>query len=315
MPIPIKKDPPKPEWLKIRPPKPNGDFEKIKAKLSELKLVTVCQEAHCPNMAECWGGSKATDGAEDGTGHGGTATFMVMGNTCTRGCRFCNVKTAIKGQPLDPDEPDKLAEAISAFNLDYVVITSVDRDDLPDQGVAHFQRCVEVIAKKHPKLIIELLIPDFRGDLACLEQISYSGAHVIGHNIETVPRLQKPVRDPRANYQQSLSVLTNLKKFNPKLYTKSAIMVGLGEQTEEVVASMQDLRALDVDIFTLGQYLRPSPFHIAVDKYVSPDEFNWYKETGESLGFLYVAAGPFVRSSYRAGELFIKNLLNKKVHA
>ncbi len=296
------KDPPKPAWLKIRPPQANGDFDKIKLKLKELKLVTVCQEAHCPNIAECWGGSEK---------HGGTATFMIMGDTCTRGCRFCNVKTAIKGKPLDPDEPEKLAEAIKNFGLDYVVITSVDRDDLPDQGIVHFTKCVQAIKKQHPKIIVELLIPDFRGNLELIEKIAHCGAEVIGHNLETVARLQKPVRDPRANYAQSLSVLENLKKFNPPLYTKSALMAGIGETKTEVVQAMRDLLKINVSILTIGQYLRPSPFHLAVHEYIPPDQFNWYKETGEKLGFMYVAAGPFVRSSYRAGELFIKNRLKK----
>lgn len=297
----LRSDPPKPEWLKIRPPKPNGDFDKIKTKLRDLQLVTVCEEAHCPNIGECWNGSQ---------GYGGTATFMIMGDTCTRGCRFCAVKTAIKGKPLDPEEPEKLAEAIKAFKLDYVVITSVDRDDLPDQGVNHFIKCVQTIKKYHPRLIIELLIPDFRGDLDCIGKIANSGAQVIGHNIETIERLQKPVRDPRANYKQSLFVLENLKNANPKLYTKSAMMLGIGETKEEVIKTMQDLRNINVSILTLGQYLRPSPFHLPIHEYISPEQFNWYKEEGKRLGFMYIAAGPFVRSSYRAGELFLQSVKN-----
>lgn len=283
----------KPEWLKIRPP--SGKFKEVKQTLKELGLVTVCEEAHCPNLAECWSG--------------GTATFMVLGDTCTRACKFCNVKTGFPAKPVDPEEPYKLAEAIKKWGLNYIVITSVDRDDLIDQGAGHFARCIKIIKQKIPDILIEVLIPDFRGDVDCLKKIVKAKPDVIDHNVETVERLQKTIRDPRANYNQSLSVLKNVKKLDKTIYTKSSIMLGLGEKEDEVIQTMKDLRKIDVDVFTLGQYLRPSNWHIAVNEYVNPDSFDYFKKKGEELGFKYVASGPFVRSSYRAGEFFIKNMV------
>lgn len=291
---------PKPEWLRIRRPK--GDaFHDLKRSTRELGLTTVCEEASCPNINECWSG--------DENGRGATATFMVMGDTCTRGCKFCHIKTAPQGQPLDPDEPKKLAEAIRRLNLEYIVITSVDRDELPDQGAGHFAACVQEVKKQLPDVIVELLIPDFRGEEACLETIAHCGAEVIGHNVETVVRLQSRVRDLRANYAQSMHVLKRLKELNPALYTKSAIMVGHGEKRQEVVETMQDLIDIGVQVFTLGQYLRPTLNHLPVIDYVTPEGFDWYEKKGEELGFLFTAAGPFVRSSYKAGELFLKNVV------
>lgn len=291
---------PKPEWLRLRRAKGEA-FHALKRSTRELGLVTVCEEASCPNIDECWSG--------DENGRGATATFMVMGDTCTRGCKFCHVKTARAGQPLDPDEPQKLAEAITRLNLEYIVLTSVDRDELPDQGAGHFAACVREVKKQLPHVILELLTPDFRGDEACLETIAHCGAEVLGHNVETVRRLQKNVRDYRANYDQSLHVLTRYKALNPNVYTKSAIMVGFGETALEVEETMRDLRGIGVSFFTIGQYLRPSLNHYPVKEYVHPEVFTAYEKMGEALGFTFVAAGPFVRSSYKAGELFIKNQL------
>lgn len=286
----------KPDWLKIRPPD-QEKYEYVKNTLREVNLVTVCEEAKCPNISECWSG--------------GTATFMVMGDTCTRTCKFCNVKTGYGVRPLDPDEPENLAKAINKLNLNYVVITSVDRDDLKDQGSSHFAQCISKIKELIPKLLVEVLIPDFRGDEKLIQKIIDVNPDVIAHNIETVKRLQGKVRDPRANYEQSLGVLDYVKN-NSNIFTKSSIMVGFGETKEEVIETMKDLRKIKVDILTLGQYLRPTHRLLSVKEYVSPEQFEYYKESGIKLGFLYVASGPFVRSSYRAGELFIKNVLGRK---
>jgi len=288
---------PKPEWLKIRAPSRLESYEKIKKAMRSRGLVTVCEESHCPNIPECWANE-------------GTATFMVMGDTCTRACKFCNIKTAYPAKPLDPDEPRKLAEAIAEIGLDYAVVTSVDRDDLPDQGAGHFAACIREIKKQHPDCLVEVLIPDFRGDKTCIKQIVDAKPDVTAHNIETTRVLTPNIRDPRAKYDQSLDVLQAIKKMNPKIFTKSAIMLGLGEKEEDVIQAMKDLRAIDVDIFTIGQYLQPSQKHIKLVEYVHPDMFLHFKTVGEKLGFAFVASGPFVRSSYKAGELFVKNILN-----
>jgi len=285
----------KPDWLGMRLTL-TDEFKEVKQTLRELGIVTVCEEAHCPNIPECWSG--------------GTATFMVLGDTCTRGCRFCHVKKRIRGQPVDEKEPEKLAEAVKRWKLDYIVVTSVDRDDLPDQGAQHFAKCIKKL--KEQDILVEVLIPDFRGNIECLRIISAAGPDVIAHNIETVERLQKKVRDPRAGYKQSLEVLESVKKINPKIYTKSSIMLGLGETQEEVEQAMQDLRETGVDFITLGQYLRPSERQVEVQEYVKPEIFKKYEQLANKLGFKYAAAGPFVRSSYRAGELFIKNMLKKE---
>lgn len=287
----------KPQWLKIRPPTGQGieTFARVKSTLKTLSLVTVCEEARCPNQSECW--SK------------GTATFMVMGDTCTRGCKFCHVKTAKKGVALDAFEPQKLGQAIKDYGLKYVVITSVDRDDLADQGAGHFARCIREAKEKNPGLIVEVLIPDFRGETNCIDTIIRAGPEVIAHNIETVRELQRKVRDVRANYGQSLKVLEYVKKVSPKTITKSSIMVGLGETMEQVEQAMDDLRAIGVDALTFGQYLQPSKLHIPVTEFVHPNTFEEYRKIGEKKGFLYVASGPFVRSSYRAGEYFLKNIV------
>ena len=286
---------PKPAWLAIRPP--TGQFSVVKDIIKKHRLHTVCEEAHCPNMAECWSQ--------------GTATFMVLGSVCTRGCKFCAVTTGNPKGKLDAEEPSKLGECVREMNLNYVVITSVDRDDLPDQGAAHFAECVLEIKKQSPKTIVEVLTPDFRGEEECIETIAKAEPDVFGHNVETVERLQLKARDGRASYEQSLKVLEHVKKLYPGIYTKSGMMLGLGETESEVVETMQDLREIGVSIFTMGQYLRPSSWHLAVEEWVHPEKFGRLGKTGERLGFDYVAAGPFVRSSYRAGELFMESIIKK----
>jgi len=307
----------KPEWLKIRPP--GGEtYLKIKEMLRERKLYTVCEEAHCPNLTECWAS--------------GTATFMLGGEICTRACRFCAIKTARVPPPLDSQEPFQVAASIATLGLHYVVLTSVDRDDLQDGGAHHIAQTIREIKRLNPKIIIEALVPDFRGNPAAIEMIVDSGLDVYAHNIETVRRLQYRVRDPRAGYEQSLATLRWAKRYAEKttqesgasvsrrsrLFTKSSIMVGLGEELNEIEQAYNDLRAYDVDVVTLGQYLRPSMQHLPVEKYFSPEEFEDLQKRAEAKNFLYVASGPMVRSSYRAGEFFIQGVIEKernKVHA
>ena len=287
----------KPNWLKVRAP--GGErYTKIKARARQLKLHTVCEEAHCPNVGECWGG--------------GTATFMVMGGICTRGCRFCAVTTRRTGMPLDPDEPANVASGIAELELDYVVVTSVDRDDLPDQGSGHFASCIREIRAAAPKTLVEVLIPDFRGRTDLLQTVFDARPDVIAHNIECVRRLTPTVRDPRAGYDQSLRVLADLKTMGADRLTKSSIMVGVGETKEEVIATMGDLRAVGCNFLTIGQYLRPTGKHLAVAEFITPETFARYQQIGEQLGFAYVASGPLVRSSYKAGEFFISQYLRNK---
>ena len=290
-------DPPKPDWLKIRPP--HGDkFAGVKSTLRELGLNTVCESAHCPNLSECWSG--------------GTATFMVLGNVCTRGCRFCAVDKSAKGEKLDEEEPAKLAEAVRRWKLNYIVVTSVDRDDLPDQGAGHFAECITALKESNPDLIVEVLIPDFRGNLDCIKTITEAKPHVIAHNIETTEDLQSLVRDPRAGYWQSIGVLQNSKKLDATIFTKSAVMLGLGESEQMVLKAFNDLRSVGCDFITIGQYMRPSKKHLPVREYVSPEKYAWYKQEALKRGFLYAAAGPFIRSSYRAGEFFIEAMIRGK---
>ncbi|PJC37314.1 lipoyl synthase [Candidatus Peregrinibacteria bacterium CG_4_9_14_0_2_um_filter_53_11] len=289
----------KPDWLKMKVALPNERYRKIRATAQKMNLATVCEEAQCPNIAECWGG--------------GTATFMLMGDTCTRACRFCNVNHG-KPQQLDPDEPKNLAEAIGKMGVDYAVITCVDRDDLPDGGAAHFAECIKHLRTTAPHVFVEILTSDYQGSTESAQKVIDASPHVYAHNIETVRRLQSTVRDRRANYEQSLSVLEYVKKAAPHLYTKSSIIVGLGERPEEVIEAMRDLRAIGVSLLTLGQYLRPSAWNLPVVEYVKPEIYKFYEEEGKKMGFDYVAAGPFVRSSYRAGELFVKNVLKTKTH-
>ena len=287
----------KPSWLKVRAP--GGErYTWIKHKAREMGLHTVCEEAHCPNIGECWSG--------------GTATFMVMSDICTRGCRFCAVNTKRIGPPLDVDEPVKLAKTIAAMGLDYVVVTSVNRDDLPDQGAGHFAACIREIRSTSPDTMIEVLIPDFQGRPELIQQVVDASPDVIAHNIETIERLTPSVRDPRAGYRQSLEVLNTLKRAQPAGYTKSSIMVGLGETELEVITAMADLRAVGTDFVTLGQYLKPGTKHLKVQAYIEPEQFDRYREVGEGLGFRYVASGPLVRSSYKAGEFFIRQHIENK---
>jgi len=284
----------KPEWLKVRPPA-GESFTHIKSLLRGYNLHTVCEEAHCPNLGECWGG--------------GTATIMLLGDTCTRGCRFCAVASGNPRGAVDPFEPVKVAETVADLGLTYVVLTSVDRDDLPDGGAAHFAQTVRAIKAKDPGIVVETLVPDFRGDPAAIRVVLGGGQEVFDHNVETVRRLQGTVRDPRANYEQSLFVLRHAKEVRPDVRTKSSIMLGLGEAEDEVLETLRDLRAAGVDIVTLGQYLRPSAWHLPVLEYVPPEAFDGYRRQAEAMGFLYVASGPLVRSSYRAGEFFLESRL------
>lgn len=287
----------KPEWLKIRAP--GGDnYTVLKNRARNLKLATVCEEAQCPNIGECWGG--------------GTATFMLMGDTCTRGCRFCAINTAKRPPALDPEEPANVAEAVSAMGLGYVVLTSVNRDELPDGGANHLADCLRAIKVASPDTLLEMLIPDFLGDEEALRAVCDAPLAVLAHNVETVERLTGSVRDPRAGYRQSLEVLANAKRIAPHMLTKSSIMVGLGETEEEVMQCMRDLRDADVDIVTLGQYLRPSRKHLPVVEFVHPNVFDRWAEAAREMGFGYVASGPLVRSSYRAGELFVEKQLRQR---
>jgi lipoic acid synthetase len=287
---------PKPPWLKVKLPG-SPRYARIKERARELKLSTVCEEARCPNIGECWGG--------------GTATFMVMGESCTRGCRFCAVDTMRTPPPLDPDEPHNVAVAIREMELDYVVVTSVDRDDVEDGGAAHFAACIREIRAQAPRTMVEVLIPDFRGNEGHLLKIVFAEPDVIAHNIETVERLTPKVRDPRATYRQSLDQLERVKRFDPSRHTKSSIMVGLGETLEEVEVAMRHLRDVGVDFLTLGQYLQPTQRHLKVVEFVTPEQFAAWEQLGLSLGFKYVASGPLVRSSYKAGEFFIRDFLRQ----
>ncbi len=286
-----------PEWLSIKPAS-TEKYAEIKQTITSLGLHTVCVEAHCPNITECWSA--------------GTATFMILGDLCTRGCRFCAVSKSAIGVKTDMLEPAKLAEVIKKWKLDYVVLTSVCRDDLPDQGAGHFADCVREIKKTNPGTVVEVLIPDFRADSACLHQIVDAHPDVIGHNVETVERLNPVIRDRRANYRQSLKVLEMAKTLDRRVYTKSAMMLGVGETEEEILTTLRELRGIGVDFVAMGQYLRPSQNHIEVKEYVSPERFESLKKKALEMGFLYVAAGPFVRSSYKAGEYFIQRMIKNR---
>lgn len=286
----------KPSWLTVSSPR-GQSYSGLKGLFRDLNLHTVCEEAHCPNVGECWGG--------------GTATLMLMGETCSRGCRFCMVTPGKPNGTLDSFEPERVAFALSQMGLTYVVLTSVDRDDLPDGGASHFAKTIRLVKERNPGMLVEVLIPDFQGDLADLKQVVDARPDVVAHNIETTMALTPTVRDPRAHYWQSLSVLRNVKKLGRHLFTKSSIMVGLGETEEEVAQTMVHLRQAGVDFLTVGQYLRPSPRHLKVVEYVKPDQFARYRTIGERLGFAYVASGPLVRSSYRAGEFFIRTAMKR----
>jgi lipoic acid synthetase len=275
---------------------PSGEnYLKVRKTLQKYNLHTVCEEASCPNVSECWGV--------------GTATIMIMGDVCSRGCKFCNVET---GKPfeLDQNEPENVAKAIKDWNLRYVVITSVCRDDLPDEGSAHFAKTIQCIKSECPNIVVESLIPDFSGNEKFIETIVKAKPNVMGHNIETVKRLSPTIRDLRANYNQSLKVLKYVKELDSSIFTKSSLMLGLGESEEEIIQTAQELRAVDVDIITLGQYLQPSLSHLSVKEFVTPEKFYQLKLDLKKLGFLHVESGPFVRSSFRASDvidLIIKN--------
>jgi lipoic acid synthetase len=303
---------PKPSWLRAKPAT-SDNYLKLRATVRELGLATVCEEAKCPNIGECWGGGG------EGEDSAATATIMIMGDTCTRGCSFCAVKTSRKPGPLDPNEPDKVAEAITKWGLDYVVLTSVDRDDIEDQGSGHFRKVVMKLKEKHAavnkNILVEALTPDFRGDLSLVEKVATSGLDVYAHNIETVERLQRRVRDHRAGYAQSLAVLEHAKNVSDVALTKTSIMLGLGETDEDIRQTLRDLRGIDLDVVTFGQYLQPSKRHLPVKEYVTPEKYQEWQEEAEGMGFKYVASGPLVRSSYKAGEFFLKNLIKEREEA
>lgn len=297
-----------PSYLKTSIPK-GASFTKIKKDLRGLGLHTVCEEARCPNIGDCWGGK---EGATEEEGRrAATATIMLMGDTCTRGCRFCSVKTSKTPPPLDPHEPENTAEAISRWGLGYIVLTSVDRDDLADGGAHHFAQTIRKIKQKAPQILVEALTGDFAGSLEHVSVVAKSGLDVYAHNVETVEDLTPYVRDRRATFRQSLKVLEHAKKQGVRI-TKTSIMLGVGENETQVMNALRDLRAVDVDVVTFGQYMRPTKRHMKVHRYVEPAEFDRWKQIAEDMGFLYVASGPLVRSSYKAGEYFIENVLRGK---
>jgi len=284
-----------------------------------LNLHTVCEEARCPNISDCWGGSDKS---------AATATIMLMGDTCTRGCRFCSVKTSKAPPPLDPHEPEHTAEALSRWGLGYVVLTSVDRDDLVDGGARHFTETIMKIKQKKPEMLVEALTGDCAGDLEMVAIVAKSGLDVYAHNMETVEELTPFVRDRRAKYRQSLAVLEAAKKSVPSLITKTSIMLGLGETEEQLWQTLRgmfpslsaktitnflvDLREVNVDVVTFGQYMRPTKRHMKVEEYITPETFELWRQRALDMGFLYCASGPLVRSSYKAGEAFIENVLKKR---
>ena len=277
----------KPDWLRVKAPQ----WERVgnvKGILRDLSLNTVCEEASCPNIGECF--------------NAGTATFLIMGPACTRACPYCDIDFEKKPQPLDITEPERLAEAVRRMNLNHVVITSVNRDDLPDGGASQFVRCIDGVRSLSPQTTIEVLIPDLCGNWDALEIILQAKPEVLNHNTETIQRLYRRVR-PQGDYQRSLELLKRSRQLRPEVYTKSGLMVGLGETDAEVREAMQDLRAVDCDILTLGQYLQPSPKHLPLVAFISPEQFNTWREFGESIGFLQVVASPLTRSSYHAEQV------------
>ncbi len=282
----------KPEWLRVRAPVGRG-YLRVREIVHGHRLSTVCEESHCPNIGECWGN--------------GTATLMVLGSVCTRACRFCAVDTGNPRGRLDHDEPAHAAESVRLMGLRYVVITSVDRDDLPDGGAAHYAACVRAIKEANPETAVEALTPDFRGDPAAVRTVVESGLDVFAQNLETVRRLTHQVRDARAGYEQTLEVLREAKRIRPGVLTKSSLMVGLGETEAEIRQALQDIHDAEVDIVTLGQYLQPTAHHLPVERFVGPEEFERYRQTGLECGFLEVVAGPLVRSSYRADRVLDGN--------
>ncbi|MEH6551654.1 MAG: lipoyl synthase [Pseudomonadales bacterium] len=283
---------PKPPWLRVKL-QGGATFQRTMDIVHEHKLATVCEEAKCPNMGECWSS--------------GTATIMLMGDVCTRACRFCSVNTGNPKGWLDLDEPENTARSVELMGLKYIVLTSVNRDDLPDGGAGHYAACVKRVKERCPDVGVEALTPDFLGVLSDVETVVDSGVEVFAQNIETVRRLTHPVRDPRASYEQTLEVLAHAKAYKPTVLTKTSLMLGLGETEEEILQAMDDLIEAKVDILTLGQYLQPTANHYPIDRYVTPDEFDKYRQWGLEKGFLEVVSGVLVRSSYRAEQVLLKN--------
>jgi len=295
------KSPRLPSYLKTAVPT-SASYNKIKKDLRGLNLHTVCEEARCPNIGQCWGGGKEQ----------ATATIMLMGDTCTRGCRFCSIKTSKAPPPLDPMEPENTAEAIRRWGVGYIVMTSVDRDDLADGGAAHFTETIQKLKQKAPHILVEALTGDFAGDQACVSQVARSGLDVYAHNMETTEERTPFVRDPRATFRQSLDVLRMAKEARPGLITKTSIMLGVGEEDHQVEATLRELRKVNVDVVTFGQYMRPTKRHMKVHEYVSPEKFDYWAKKAEEMGFLYVASGPLVRSSFKANQL-MKSALGKRL--
>lgn len=287
----------KPDWLRVRFPSSPEYFE-LKSRAAALNLHTVCQEAKCPNIAECWKEK--------------TLTVMIMGDTCTRFCKFCHVKTGNPKRILDAEEPLKTAKLLQPLNLNYVVITAVDRDDLPDGGAQHFAATISATRSYCPSTMIEVLTGDFAGDANAIKTVVAAKPDVISHNVETVPRLTPGVRDRRANFDQSVNLLWQVKTIDPLIFTKSSIMVGLGETEQEVYEVMDTLRSNQVDFFTIGQYLQPTRKHLPVVRYITPALFDHYQQVGMEKGFRVVISGPLVRSSYRAGEFLMQQVINAK---
>lgn len=282
----------KPSWLRIKASY-GTKYQEVKKNVKEHKLSTVCEEAMCPNINECWSS--------------GTATIMLMGDTCTRACRFCAVNTGNPKGWLDPQEPEHTAESVKLMGLRYLVLTSVNRDDLPDGGAEHYAEVVRRVKAVNPNTDVEALTPDFQGVLTDVETVVDSGITVFAQNVETVRRLTHPVRDPRASYEQTLAVLKHAKRHRPEVLTKTSVMLGLGETEQEIRETLEDLRAAKVDIVTFGQYLQPTVNHQPIDRYVTPQQFETYRQWGLALGFLEVVSGAFVRSSYRAEKVLQKN--------
>lgn len=296
----------KPDWLKVKAP--GGErFSQIKQQLRDLKLHTVCEEARCPNLGECW--------------NGGTATIMLLGDVCTRGCRFCAITSGKPGGVVDAEEPYKVGGLVALSGLDYVVLTSVNRDDLSDGGAGHFAETVRQIKLRAPHILCETLVPDFQGSIDAIQALLIGGVDVYAHNVETVRRLTPRVRDRRAGYDQTLNVLQAAKKIGKDLratgkiknqvFTKTSIQLGHGETDEEVLETLRDLRLHDVDIVTFGQYLQPTKKHLPVEEFVTPEKFQYWERVSNELGFVFAASGPLVRSSYKAGEYFISNMIRK----
>ena len=288
--LPVAERPRRPEWMKVRAPSKDGSYFDVQKLIHGLSLHTICEEARCPNMSECWGR--------------GTATFQILGDTCTRACRYCYVHSGKPSEPVDPLEPLRLAHAAAQMQLKHVVVTSVDRDDVPDKGAGHYAATIRAIKAKLPHASVEVLTPDFLGvEEQALRTVIGARPEVFNHNIETVRRLHRQMRGGKADYDKALWLLQRAKELaDYNVLTKSGIIVGLGETNDEVVETLRDLRAHDVDVVTIGQYLQPSPKHAEIDRWVHPDEFGWFREQGEALGFGSVFSGPLVRSSDRADE-------------